>query len=113
MQAEAPSRPIERGVTGPGLLAHVLVSKYCDHPPLYRQSEIYAREGVELDRSTMADWVGGTSALLEPLVEELRRHVMSATKLHADDAPVPVLAPSNGKTKPGGCEPTCVMTVLR
>ncbi len=101
VQAEAPSRPIERGVAGPGLLAHVLVSKYCDHLPLYRQSEIYAREGVELERSTLADWVGGTSALLAPLVEALRRHVMAATKLHADDTPVPVLAPGNGKTKTG------------
>ncbi len=101
VQAEAPSRPIERGVAGPGLLAHVLVSKYCDHLPLYRQSEIYAREGVELERSTLADWVGGTSQLLAPLVEALRRHVMSATKLHADDTPVPVLAPGNGKTKTG------------
>ncbi len=101
VQAEAPSRPIERGVAGPGLLAHVLVSKYCDHLPLYRQSEIYAREGVELERSTLADWVGGTSALLAPLVEALRGHVMAATKLHADDTPVPVLAPGNGKTKTG------------
>jgi len=101
VQAEAPSRPIERGVAGPGLLAHVLVSKYCDHLPLYRQSEIYAREGVELERSTLADWVGGTSALLAPLVEALRRHVMGAEKLHADDMPVPVLAPGNGKTKTG------------
>ncbi len=101
VQAQAPSRPIERGIAGPGLLAHVLVSKYCDHLPLYRQSEIYAREGVELERSTLADWVGGTSALLAPLVEALRRHVMSATKLHADDTPVPVLAPGNGKTKTG------------
>jgi transposase len=101
VQAAAPSRPIERGVAGPGLLAHVLVSKYCDHLPLYRQSEIYAREGVELERSTLADWVGGSSALLEPLVEALRRHVMSANKLHADDTPVPVLAPGNGKTKTG------------
>ena len=63
VQAAAPSRPIERGIAGPGLLAHVLVSKYCDHLPLYRQSEIYAREGVELERSTLADWVGGTSAV--------------------------------------------------
>src|SRR5216110_2275774 len=101
VQAEAPSRPIERGMAGPGLLAHVLVSKYCDHLPLYRQSEIYAREGVELDRSTMAEWVGGCSRLLEPLVEALRRRVMSAEKLHADDTPVPVLAPGNGKTKTG------------
>lgn len=101
VQAEAPSRPIARGVAGPGLLAHVLVSKYCDHLPLYRQSEIYAREGVELERSTLADWVGGASALLAPLVEALRHHAMSATKLHADDTPVPVLAPGNGKTKTG------------
>jgi transposase len=101
VQAEAPSRPIQRGVAGPGLLAHVLVSKYCDHLPLYRQSEIYAREGVELERSTLADWVGGTSRLLEPLVEVLRRHVMAGGKLHADDTPVPVLAPGNGKTKTG------------
>jgi transposase len=101
VQAQAPSRPIQRGVAGPGLLAHVLVSKYCDHLPLYRQSEIYAREGVDLERSTLADWVGGTSALLAPLVEALRRHVLSANKLHADDTPVPVLAPGNGKTKTG------------
>ena len=101
VQAQAPSRPIERGMAGPGLLAHVLVSKYCDHLPLYRQSEIYAREGVELERSTLADWVGGTSQLLAPLVEALRRHVLAANKLHADDTPVPVLAPGNGKTKTG------------
>ena len=101
LQAEAPSRPIERGIAGPGLLAHVLVSKYSDHLPLYRQAEIYAWEGVELDRSTMAEWVGGCSRLLEPLVEALRRHVMSATKLHTDDTPVPVLASGRGKTKTG------------
>ena len=101
VQAPAPSRPIERSFAGPGLLAHVLVSKYCDHLPLYRQSEIYAREGVELDRSTLAGWVGGASRLLEPLVEALRRHVMAAEKLHGDDTPIPVLAPGNGKTKTG------------
>jgi len=101
VQAEAPSRAIERGLAGPGLLAHVLVSKYCDHQPLYRQSEIYARQGVELERSTMADWVGGCSRLLEPLVEALHRYVTAAGKLHADDTPVPVLAPGQGKTKTG------------
>ena len=101
VQAAAPSRPITRGLAGPGLLAHVLISKYADHLPLYRQSEIYAREGVELERSTLADWVGGTSELLDPLVEALRRYVMAAGKLHADDTPVPVLAPGNGKTKTG------------
>jgi transposase len=101
VQAAAPSRPIERSIAGPGLLAHVLVSKYCDHLPLYRQSQIYARSGVELDRSTLAEWVGGSSRLLAPLVEVLRRHVMAAGKLHADDTPVPVLAPGLGKTKTG------------
>ncbi|HUZ93444.1 MAG TPA: IS66 family transposase [Edaphobacter sp.] len=101
VQAEAVSRPIARGMAGPGLLAHVFSSKYCDHLPLYRQSEIYARAGVELDRATLADWVGSASALLEPLVEALRRHVMKAEKLHADDTPVPVLAPGLGKTKTG------------
>lgn len=101
VQAEAPSRPIERGLAGPGLLAHVLVSKYCDHQPLYRQSEIFARQGVELERSTLTDWVGGCSRLLEPLLEALRRYVMAAGKLHADDTPVPVLAPGQGKTKTG------------
>jgi transposase len=101
VQAPAPSRPIDRGLAGPGLLAHVLVAKYADHQPLYRQAEMYAREGVELERSTLADWVGGCSRLLEPLVEALHRHVMSTGKLHADDTPVPVLAPGNGKTKLG------------
>ena len=101
VQAEAPSRPIERGMAGPGLLAHVLVSKYCDHLPLYRQREIYARQDVELERSTLADWVGGSAQLLEPLVEALRRYVTAASKLHADDTPVPVLAPGQGKTKTG------------
>jgi transposase len=101
LQAPAPSRPIARGMAGPGLLAHVLVSKYADHLPLYRQCEIYERQGIELERSTLADWVGGASALLDPLVEALRRYVMAASKLHADDTRVPVLAPGMGKTKTG------------
>src|SRR5438876_2550406 len=85
VQAPAPSRPIDRGLAGPGLLAHVLTSKFADNLPLYRQSEIYAREGIELDRSTLAKWVGEASHLLEPLVEALRRYVMSADKVHGDD----------------------------
>lgn len=85
----------------PGLLAHVLVAKFNDHLPLYRQSAIYAREGVELGRSLLAKWVGQSAKLLQPLVDALRVHVMAATKLHADDTPVPVLAPGNGKTKTG------------
>ncbi len=99
VQAPAPSRPIARGLAGPGLLAHILVSKFADHLPLYRQCVIYAREGVELDRSLLANWVGASSALLRPLVDAIRRHVLSGGKLHADDTPIPVLAPGNGKTK--------------
>ncbi len=101
VQAEAAARPIARGLAGPGLLAHVLTAKYCDHLPLYRQADIYAREGVELTRSTLAEWVGQCSTLLSPLVEALRRHVLGGDKLHADDTPVPVLAPGEGKTKTG------------
>ena len=101
VQMPAPSRPIDRGIPGPGLLAHVLVSKYADHLPLYRQSGIYAREGVELDRSTLADWVGSAAGLLDPLVKALARHVLAADKLHADDTPVPVLQPGRGTTRTG------------
>ena len=101
VQAAAPNRPIARGLAGPGLLAHVLVAKYCDHLPLYRQSGMYAREGVELERSTLAGWVGQCNALLRPLVAALRSHVLAGDKVHADDTPVPVLAPGEGKTKTG------------
>ncbi|MDR6503955.1 hypothetical protein J2785_007148 [Burkholderia ambifaria] len=79
----------------------MLVAKYCDHLPLYRQSVMYAREGVTLERSTLAEWGGATSALLTPLVEAIRHHVMAASNLHADDTPVPVLAPGHGKTRTG------------
>jgi transposase len=101
VQGAAPSRPIERGLAGPALMAHVMVSKYCDHQPLYRQSDSYAREGVELSRSTLADWVGQGSWLVSPLVDAIRQYVMAARKIHGDDTPVPVLAPGNGKTKTG------------
>lgn len=101
VQVEAPSRPIDRGLAGPGLLAHILVSKYADPLPLYRQAQIYAREGVELGRSTMAEWVGGCFRLVDPLLEALARYVMAAGKLHADDTPVPVLDPGRGRTKTG------------
>ena len=98
-QAPLPSRPIERGRPGPGLLAHVLVSKYADHLPLYRQSQIYAREGIDLDRSTMADWVGRSTALLEPLADAIGRVVRGGDALFADDTPVKMQAPGNKKTK--------------
>ena len=101
VQAEAPSRPIARGLAGPGLLAHVLVSKYCDHLPLYRQSQIYQRDGIDLDRSTLADWVGSASELLDPLVTAMRDYVFKAHKIHGDDTPVPVLCPGRGTTRQG------------
>jgi transposase len=78
VQEPAPHRPIARGMAGPNLLAHIVVSKYSDHLPLYRQSEIYQRQGIELDRSTLADWVGGVSRTVEPLVNALRQYVLRA-----------------------------------
>ena len=100
-QAPAPSLPICRGRAGAGLLAHVVVSKYADHLPLYRQAEIMAREGVELSRSTLADWVGQSAALLRPLVDALAAQVMAGSVVHADDTPVPVLSPGTGRTRTG------------
>ena len=91
-QAPLPSRPIERGRPGPALLAHVLVSKYADHLPLYRQSQIYAREGIDLDRSTMADWVGRSTALLEPLADAIGRIVRQGNAIFADDTPLKLQA---------------------
>ena len=99
VQSPLPSRPIERGRPGPGLLAQTLVSKYGDHAPLYRQSQIYAREGIDLSRATMAEWVGRSTALLEPLAEAIGRHVLESGAIHADDTPVRMLAPGTGKTK--------------
>ena len=101
MQAPLPSLPIERGRPGPGLLAHVIVSKYADGLPLYRQSEIYARQDIDIDRSTMADWVGCMAALLDPLVAAIGKHVCAGEVLHADDTTVKVLAPGLGRTKTG------------
>ena len=100
-QAPAPERPIAKGLASAGLLAHVLVSKYCDHLPLYRQAQIFARQGVELDRSTLANWVGGAAWWLEPLRDRLAEHVFASSKLFADDTPIPVLDPGRGRTKTG------------
>jgi transposase len=98
-QPPAPSHPIARGRAGAGLLAHILFSKYGLHLPLNRQSEVYAREGIELDVSTLADWVGAAAATLMPLVLLIRTHVFAAERIHADDTTVPVLA--KGKTRTG------------
>ena len=111
VQAPAPSRPIERGIAGPGLLARVLISKYAEHTPLYRQSEMYGRQGVELSRSLLSGWVDACCRLLSPLEEALQDYVLTDGKLHADETPVPVLLPGNKKTKTGGYGPTFVTTV--
>jgi transposase len=100
-QKPMPSLPIEKGIPGPGLLAHVLIAKYDDHLPLYRQSEIYAREQMDIDRSTLAEWVGKMAFLLTPLAEAIAKHVRAGPVLHADDTVVPVLEPGRGKTRTG------------
>jgi transposase len=99
--APAPDHAIARGRAGAGLLAHIVVSKYDDHLPLYRQAEIFAREGVSLETSTLSGWVGATAAALQPLIDALATEVMASDTLHVDDTPVPVLAPGTGKTKTG------------
>jgi transposase len=100
-QAPAPPMPTPRGRATPAMLAHLLVSKFVDHLPLYRQSEIYARQGLEIDRSTLGDWVGQAAWLLDPVVAAIRRHVFAAEKIHGDDTTVPVLAPGLGRTATG------------
>lgn len=100
-QAPAPERPIAKGLATPALLAHVLVSKYCDHLPRYRQSQIFARQAVELDRSTLANWVGGAVWWLQPLQARLAEHVFASRTLFADDTPIPVLDPGRGRTRTG------------
>jgi transposase len=101
-QAPLPSRPIERDRPGPGLpahaLAHVLARKYADHLPLYRQSGIFDRGRIDIDRSTSAEWVGRSTALLEPLTDAIGRHVLAGQAIFADDTPVAMLAPGAGKT---------------
>ncbi len=99
--APAPDHAIARGRAGAGLLAHIVVSKYDDHLPLYRQAEIFAREGVDLETSTLSGWVGATAAALAPLLDALAAEVMASDTLYVDDTPVPVLAPGTGKTKTG------------
>jgi transposase len=101
VQASAPERLIAGGLATPALLAQVLVSKYCDHTPLYRQSQIFARHGVDLSRSTLAGWVGGACWWLEALHERLCKNVIASNHLFADDTPIPVLDPGRGRTKTG------------
>jgi len=96
IQPPAPFHPIARGRAGPNLLAMILEAKFGQHLPLNRQSETFAREGIELDVSTLADWVGACTTTLAPLTELIRSHVLAAERLHGDDTTVPVLA--KGKT---------------
>jgi Transposase and inactivated derivatives len=103
VQTAAPTRPIPRGMAGPALLAHILVAKYDDHVPLYRQGEIFARQGADIPRSTLIDWCGEAIAVLRPLVERIKAEVMRTDRLHADDTPIQVLDPkvrqSRGKAR--------------
>lgn len=111
LQAPAPSRPIERGIAGPGLLAHVLVAKFADHLPLYRQAVIYARDGVDLDRALLASWVGAARALLRPLVDAIRRHAWPVQSCTRTTPRFRCWHRAMGRRRRRrGCGPTCVMT---
>ncbi len=101
VQAPAPARLIEGGLPTEATVAQVLVSKYADHLPLYRQAQIYARQGISLDRSTLADWVGRAAWLLRPVQERLLMRLKGSTKLFADETTAPVLDPGRGRTKTG------------
>ena len=100
-QAPAPARLIEGGLPTDATVAQVIVSKYADHLPLYRQAQIFARQGVILDRSTLADWVGRAALLLEPVHGRLLDYLRASTKLFADETTAPVLDPGRGRTKTG------------
>jgi transposase len=100
-QAPAPARLIEGGLPTEALVAHVLTAKYADHCPLYRQAQIYARQGIELDRSTLADWVGRAAFLLRPVRDRLLENLKASSKLFADETTLPVLDPGRGRTKTG------------
>jgi transposase len=101
VQAAAPDRPIDGGMATEALIAQVLIGKYGDHLPLYRQSQIFARQGIELDRSTLCNWVGRACWWLAPLHELMLSTVLSSPKVFADDTTLPVLDPGNGRTKTG------------
>ena len=99
VQAPVAPHVIDKGIPTPGLLAHVLIAKYADHLPLYRQKEIYGRSGVPIPRSTMAEWVGACGVKLQPLADELRNLLLKRSVLHADETPMPTLRPGNPPTK--------------
>ncbi len=101
VQAPAPASAVARGKASFATLAHVVVSKFEHHLPLYRQAEMMAAQGLDIDRSTLAGWAGQAAALLDPVVARIRDEVLHADKINADDTPVPVLDPGRGKTATG------------
>jgi transposase len=101
VQAPAPERPIDGGMATEALIAHILISKFCDYLPLHRQSQMFQRQGIMIDRSTLGDWIGRACWWLRPLYDRIVSHVMTADKIFADDTGVPVLDPGRGKTKTG------------
>ena len=101
-QAPAPERVLAGGLATPRLIAHVLVSRYCDHLPLYRQSQIFARQRLAISRSTLSDWVGAACWWLEALHARVVAHVMAGERVFADDMPLPMLDPRRGRTRIGG-----------
>lgn len=100
-QAPAPDLPILKGYAGPSLISWIAISKYCDGLPLYRLSGMLAREGIEIERAVMADWMGHLAWWIDPLVELIAQHVLGAGVIFADDTPVKVLAPGHGSTVTG------------
>ena len=101
VQAPAPAKAIARGKASFATLAHVVVNKFDHHLPLYRQAEMMAAQGIAIDRSTLAGWAGQAAALLDPIVTRIREEGLKASKIHADDTPVPMLLPGRGKTAQG------------
>lgn len=99
--APKPAGVIDKGLAGPGLVAHVITGKYADHLPLYRMEGIFARYGIEIGRSTMCDWARDVARLCQPVVELMHKRILTGRMLHTDDTPVPVLDPSRDKTKQG------------
>ncbi len=98
IQAPVPAQVIDKGIPTAGLLAHVMVAKFADHLPLYRQEKIFGRAGLPIARSTLAQWIGQTGVQLQPLVDALREHVLAQGVIHADETPVQMLAPGEKKT---------------
>ena len=99
--APLPKQPIAKGLAGPGLLAHIITSKYVDHLPLYRLENIFGRQGVDISRQTMSDWMAECVQLFTPLYELMKQRVLQSRVVHNDDTPVPVQQPGKGKTKTG------------